>query len=293
MNNILEVEGLNKYYKNFSLSNLSFTLPEGCIAGFIGINGTGKTTTIRTILGLSKKTSGSVKIFGKDIEHNEHELKNRIGVVFDEGFFYDELTMAEMKSIISPAYSGWSERDYRAYMERFCLDPRQKISTLSKGMRMKFALTLALSHGAELLIMDEPTSGLDPLIRSQFLDIMADYMKRGGKGVLFSTHIISDLDKIADMIILIHKGEILFEKEKDYLLDNYRLIKGDKRYVDESSRNLFLKLTATDFGFTGITHKIYEVKKNMKDILVERPTIEDIMLAYIGGGEDNNAVSSH
>ena len=284
MSNILEVTGLNKSYKDFSLTDVSFTLPEDCITGFIGVNGSGKTTTIRAVLGLTQKASGTIKVFGKDMETNEQELKNRIGVVLDEGYFYDELTMNEMKSIIAPAYSGWSDKDYKEYMDRFSLNPRQKIATLSRGMRMKFALTLALSHGADLLIMDEPTSGLDPLVRSQLLEIMTDYMKQGGKGVFFSTHITSDLDKVADMLILIHGGKILFEKEKDYLLDNHRLVKGDVKALNDKNRKQFLNIQTTDFGFTGVTDKLSEVQKSISDILVERPTIEDIMLAYIEGG---------
>ena len=284
MSNILEVSGLNKSYQNFSLTDVSFTLPEDCITGFIGINGAGKTTTLRTILGLAQKTSGTIKIFGKDIEDNERELKDRIGVVMDEGYFYNELSLAEMKSIIAPAYTKWSERDYKDYMERFSLNPRQEISTLSKGMRMKFALTLALSHKADLLIMDEPTSGLDPLVRSQLLAIMADYMKPGGKGVFFSTHITSDLDKTADMLILINNGKILFEQEKDDLLYNYRLVKGDVKYLSDENKKLFLNIKTTDFGFTGVTKRISEVQKSIPGILIEKSSIEDIMLGYIEGG---------
>jgi len=284
MGNILEVVGLNKSYKNFSLAEVSFTLPEDCITGFIGINGAGKTTTIRTILGLTQRTSGTIKVFGKDMEKNERELKNRIGVVLDDGRFYDELTMAEMKSIVAPAYSKWSEKDYKEYMDRFSLNPKQKIATLSKGMRMKFALTLALSHEAELLIMDEPTSGLDPLIRSQLLEIMKDYMKRGGKGVFFSTHITSDLDKVADMLILIHDGKILFEQEKDALMDGFRLVKGDIKALNAENRNLFLSVRENEFGFAGITDKLAEVRRSIPDVLAEKPSIEDIMLGYIERG---------
>lgn len=284
MNNVLEVSGLNKSYEKFALSDVNFSLQEDCITGFIGINGAGKTTTIRTILGLIMRNSGTIKIFGKDMDKNEHELKNRIGVVLDEGCFYDELTMKEMKSIIAPAYSTWNERDYKTYMERFTLNQRQKISTLSKGMRMKFGLTLALSHQADLLIMDEPTSGLDPLMRSEFMDILTDYMKQGGKSVFFSTHITSDLDKIADMIILINNGKILFEEEKDTLIDTHRLVKGDNKDLTVETRKLFLNIQETGFGFTGITNKLSQVQKSIKDILVERPTIEDIMLGYVEGG---------
>ena len=229
MNDILTVNGLNKSYGNFSLKDVTFSLQEGCITGFIGVNGAGKTTTLRTLLGLTSKMSGNIQFFGLDMDKNERQIKDRIGIVLDDGCFYDELSLAEMKSVISAAYTSWSEQDFKRYMDMFSLDPRQKINTLSKGMKMKYALALALSHNAELLIMDEPTSGLDPLIRSQLLKTLIEYMKNGGKGVFFSTHITSDLDKIADMLIMIDNGRIVFQEEKDTLLDTYRIVKGDSR----------------------------------------------------------------
>ncbi|GJM73301.1 ABC transporter ATP-binding protein [Paenibacillus macerans] len=284
MNNILEVSGLCKSYRDFSLENVSFSLPEGCITGFIGINGAGKTTTIKTILGLVQRRSGTVKVFGKELDKHERELKNRIGVVLDGGSFYDDLTMAEMKSVIAPAYSKWNDKTFKEYMESFSLNSRQKIATLSKGMRMKYALALALSHEAELLIMDEPTSGLDPLIRSQLLAIIKDYMKQEGKGVFFSTHITSDLDKVADMLILIDQGKIIFEQEKDTLLEGHHVVKGDINALNSKNRSLFLNLQATNYSFTGITKHLPDVQQMMSDIVIERPTIENIMLAYIERG---------
>lgn len=283
MKDILRVKNLNKSYKNFSLTDVSFSLSEGCITGFIGINGAGKTTTLRTILDLAKKDSGNIQFFGLYMDKNEQQIKNRIGVVLDDGCFYEELSMAEMKSILASAYTDWSEQNFKHYMDMFSLDPKRKINTLSKGMKMKYALTLALSHNAELLIMDEPTSGLDPLSRSQLLNVLNDYMENGGKGVLFSTHITSDLDKIADMLIMIHNGRIVFQEEKDFLLDNYRIIKGDKKLLTENIRQLFLNITETAFGFTGVTRHAARVQPYLPDALTERPTIEDIMLANLGG----------
>ena len=282
MSNILKVEHLNKSYKDFALTDVTFSLPEGCITGFIGANGAGKTTILRTILGLTQKNSGSIQIFGLDMERNAKQIKNRIGVGLDDGCFYEELSLAEMKSIISSAYTMWSEQDFKRYMDMFKLEPKQKISTLSKGMKMKYALALALSHNAELLIMDEPTSGLDPMIRSQLLKVLADYMENGGKGVLFSTHITSDLDKIADMLIMIDHGRIVFQEEKDVLLDNYRIVKGDTKLLTEEMRKLFLSITETPFGFTGITKHAAKVQDFLSDVIIERPAIEDIMLANMG-----------
>lgn len=286
MKPILEVNGLKKEFKAFSLHDVSFSLQEGCITGFIGVNGAGKTTTIKSILGLVIKDAGSIKLFGKEISRNERELKNRIGLVFDEGYFYEEMTIMQMKSVIAPAYSNWDEVVFKRNIERFGLQPRQKISTLSKGMRMKYAIALALSHHADLLIMDEPTSGLDPLVRSQLMDILLEFMKDDGKSVLFSSHITSDLDKVADVVILIDKGRIVLSEEKDLLLDTHGLVKGDRSVLNEQTRNLFLTLHETECGFNGLTHKKPDVRQQMKGVLIERPTIEDIMLGYVGGDED-------
>ncbi len=283
MDNILEVNGLVKRYPSFSLDNVSFTLPEGCVTGFIGANGAGKTTTIRSILNLARKDAGKIRVFGLDADEYEQEIKDRIGIVMDGSSFYQDLSMKDMKSIIAPAYSKWSDADYRFYMEKFDLNPRQKIATLSSGMKMKFALVLALSHKAELLIMDEPTNGLDPLVRSQFLDIVRDYMAGGGRGVFFSTHITSDLDKIADLLILIDRGKIIFQRSRDELLDAFRLVKGNVASLNDRNRQLFQRLQVSDFGFSGITDKAIAVRKELPDALLERATIEDIMLAYIGG----------
>lgn len=287
MDNILDVNGLVKRYPSFSLNHISLSLPEGCVSGFIGANGAGKTTTIRSILNLAYKDAGTVKIFGLDADEHEQEIKDRIGIVMDGGYFYNDLSMNDMKSIIAPAYSKWSDDEYRSYMRKFGLDPKQKISTISSGMKLKFALVLALSHQSELLIMDEPTSGLDPLVRNDFLETIRDYMKNGGKGVLFSTHITSDLDKIADMLILIDEGTIIFQQNKDALLDNYRIVKGNATLLNDQNKRLIKNLKVSSYGFTGITDHAAEVKKELPDVLLEKASIEDIMLAYIGGDKDD------
>ncbi len=280
--NVLEVTGLCKSYRDFALKDITFSVPEGCIAGFIGVNGAGKTTTLKSVLGLVRPAAGQIRVFGLDMAGNEREIKDRIGVVFDDGLFYMELTIKEMKNVLAPAYSSWSEQDFARWLDRFGLSPRQKISELSKGMRMKFALALALSHKAELLLMDEPTSGLDPLIREEFLHVLTDYMEQGGKGVLFSTHITSDLDKVADMLIMIDRGRIAFQEEKDALMDAYRIIKGDPAMLDEETRQLFLKLEENTFGFTGITKEADRILERMPGALSERAAVEDIMLANLG-----------
>lgn len=283
MNQILEVNGLKKDYGSFKLNEISFSLLEGCITGFIGVNGSGKTTTIKAILGLILKDAGTIKLFGKDFNPNNRELKNEIGIVLDEGYFYDDMTLYEMRSIIAPAYSNWDESAFKKYIHRFGLKLHQKIATLSKGMRMKFAITLALSHHAKLLIMDEPTSGLDPLVRSELMDILLEFIEDGGKSVFFSTHITSDLDKVADTIILIHQGNILLSEDKDKLLDTHGLVKGDKKLLNVHTRKLFLQIRETEYYFEGITNDKAAVKEQMNGVFIERAKIEDIMLAYIKG----------
>lgn len=288
MNAVLEVKNLNKAYDNFSLKDVTFSLNQDCITGFIGTNGSGKTTTIKAILGLVLKDSGKINFLEKDIDKHERKSKNKIGVVLDEGYFYDELTLKEMKNVIAPSYTEWDEQVFLKYIKQFNLNLGQKISTLSKGMRMKFAVALALSHHADLLIMDEPTSGLDPLVRSELIDILLDFMKEPGKSVFFSTHITSDLDKIADMIILIDDGQILIDEEKDALVESHALVKGDNQLINNQTEKLFLNLSQTKYGFEGITHKIDDVCRLMPGVLMERPTIENIMLSYIGGNDYAN-----
>lgn len=279
MNSILEVKNLNKSFKDFSLKNVSFSLPRGFIMGFIGPNGAGKSTTIKLIMNLLKKDSGEIKVLGLDNIKNEKEIKNKIGFVYDENYFYEELTISEMKNVIAPLYKFWDKDAFDKHIKNFELSPKKKIKDLSKGMKMKFSLAVALSHGAELLIMDEPTSGLDPLVRGELLDILSFLIQDENKGVFFSTHITSDLDKTADYITLLHNGEVLFSTAKDELLDSYTIIKGDKKLLNEAVKHNFVGIKENSFGFEGLLRDRNSIKTLFKDnVIVEKPTLEDIML---------------
>lgn len=282
---ILEVLGLKKSYKNFSLKNVGFSVPEDCITGFIGVNGAGKTTTIHALLNVIHRDSGVIKFRGKDISTDEKTFKDKIGVVFDSSCFYDELTIKDMTALLAPAYSEWDNRTYKQYLEMFSLQQGQIIKTLSKGMKMKYTLALALSHNAELLIMDEPTGGLDPLMREQFISILKAYIEPGGRAVFYSTHNTADLDKSADMLIMINAGTILFEEEKDSLLDKFRIVKGDARYLSPEIKALMLHCEKNKYGFTGISDNAAKIKGLYPDVLLEKASIEDIMLAYVKEGE--------
>lgn len=281
MEPILEIKGLKKEFKDFSLKGIDITLEKGYIMGFVGPNGAGKTTTIKLMMNLLRKDSGKIKIFGKDHLKYEQEIKNRIGFVYDENNYYEELTVSEMKWVVAPFYKTWNEEYFQKYINKFQLPVKKKIKDLSKGMKMKFSLTMALSHNADLLIMDEPTSGLDPLVRSELLEILTQIIQDENKAVFFSTHITSDLDKIADYVTLIHEGQILLSLEKDELLNNYGLIKGSKDVLNKDNRKDFINIKENQFGFEALVKDKNHMKKIYGDkILIERPTLEDIMLYY-------------
>lgn len=276
---MLEVKNLSKKINGFELKNISFKLEKGYIMGFVGPNASGKSTTIKLIMNLLKKDFGEINIFGKDHIEFEKEIKDRIGFVYDESYFYEDLTMDQMKNIIAPFYSKWDEKIFSKYMEEFGLDIYQNIKDLSKGMKMKFALALALSHHADLIIMDEPTSGLDPRFRREILDILYDVIQDENKSIFFSTHITTDLDKIADYITFIDQGEMVFSKSKDEILETYSIVKGGNDLLDENVRREFIGLRETDVGFEGLTKDIKDLKSIFENkAIFEIPTLEDIMI---------------
>lgn len=281
MRAILEVEGLTKRLGDFVLDGVSFALPDNCITGFIGVNGAGKTSTIKLLLGLMREDAGDIRFLGEDIRNRERAFKNQIGVVWDDGYFYPDLTLLEMKDVVAAAYNEWDEPQFRKLLERFGLQGKQRIGTLSKGMRMKYAIALAMSHRARLLVMDEPTSGLDPQVRKELLDLLLAYVAEGNS-VFVSTHITSDLDKIADYLILLDQGKVVWEEEKDRLLDTHRIIKGGAEELTPEVRSLFLTLDESSYGFTGLTAQRERVCRQLRNVQVERPSVEDIMLGYIG-----------
>lgn len=285
MNNVLQVRGLKKDYGNFLLNEISFSIPEGCIAGFVGANGAGKTTTIRAVLNLIHRDAGQIEILGMDMEKQETEVKQRIGIVSDNGNYYGTFTLNEMKSVLASAYRNWDEEVYRRLLQRFSLNGKQKLETLSKGMKVKFGLILAMSHHAELLIMDEPSSGLDMVTRAQVMDSLKEYMERDGKGVLFSTHIASDIERAADMIILIDHGKLIFREDKDSLRERCRLVKGGMELLDRETEGMLLGLERNRYGFSAITNKADEVRKRLPDAVFERAGMEEILMAYMGRKE--------
>jgi ABC-2 type transport system ATP-binding protein len=218
MNNAIEINKLCKNYKDFSLKDISLVLPMGHIMGFVGQNGAGKTTTIRLILNMAPRSSGSIKIFGMDNILDEQKVKQDIAVVFDDIFFVEDWKVSEVEKAIEGFYTKWSSALYRQYVKDFSLPLDKKVKELSRGMKMKLMLAVAMSHAAKLLILDEPTSGIDPVAREELLDIFSAYVAGGEKSIFFSTHITTDLEKIADYISIIDKGNLVYTGTKKDLL---------------------------------------------------------------------------
>ena len=284
MDNILEIKNLNKSYKDFTLDNLTFNVERGSIMGFIGPNGSGKSTTIKLIMNLIKKNSGDINIFGLDnIKHNK-EIKQKIGFVYDENYFYEELNIIEMKNILRPFYKSWNDTLFEKYIKEFELPKKNKIKNLSKGMKMKFSLALALCHNAELIIMDEPTSGLDPVFRSELIDILYNVIQDENVSIFFSTHITTDLEKIADYITFINKGKLVFSRTKDEIIENYGMVKGSKELLDNDIRREFVSIKENSFGFEALTKDIIKAREIFKGRgIIEKASLEDIMVYTVRG----------
>lgn len=278
MEDILKVRNVSKHFKNFNLENININIKENCITGFIGKNGAGKTTLIKIILGLIHRDEGNIVYFNSP-NLTEKDIKDRIGVVLDEGYFYDKLTLNQMKNLVASTYTNWDNQKYLNYLKKFRLNGKQIISSLSKGMKMKYALGLALSHNADLLIMDEPTSGLDPEVRKELMDVLKEYVRADGKSVFFSTHITSDLEQAADEIIIIDKGKILDQMNKDEILEQYRLIKGDRGTLKQLNEKDLMLVNKNTYGFSAITDEYQEIKKQFPKVIVERASLEDVFLA--------------
>lgn len=227
--NAIEIKNVSKHYQGFSLENLDLNLPSGCIMGLVGQNGAGKSTTIRLILGLSQPDSGEITVFGQKLSE---ELKQDIGIVLDEPGFPSSLTAAQIGKTLSGLYRTWEQPTFDGYLLRLGIPANKPFKDFSKGMKMKLSLAAALSHRAKLLILDEATSGLDPVVRDELLDILNDFTRDETHSILFSSHIVSDLEKICDYIAFLHRGKLMLCREKDELLGEYAFVQGSPEEID-------------------------------------------------------------
>ncbi|RUS48901.1 ABC transporter ATP-binding protein [Cohnella sp. AR92] len=278
----IDIRNLNKKYPNFQLRDVSFQLEKGYIMGFIGANGAGKTTTIRSILNMIHIDSGEVRILGKNVAEHEIELKQEIGYAFGGFEFYTRSKIKTLTDVIKKFYANWNEETYHSYLRRFKLDENKKVAELSTGMKVKYSLALALSHGAKLVILDEPTSGLDPVARDDLLDIFQELVLDGEISILFSTHITSDLEKCADYITFIDNGQIIASSEKHEFMEAYRLLSGSESQLNQVKAQL-ISYKINSFGFTGLIRaKDFDPSTNLK---AATPSLEEIMI-YFAKKED-------
>ena len=279
MSTALEVHDLQKNYPGFTLDRVSFALPTGAVMGFVGQNGAGKTTTIRLILNMAARDGGQVSVFGLDNLRDELAVKQELGVVFDEIFFPDSWRVRDVEKAIRGFYATWDSVQFARYLQDFELPTGKRVRELSRGMKMKLMLAVAMSHGAKLLILDEPTSGLDPVARDELLDILGNYIDDGSKSVFFSTHITSDLDRIAGYITLIDHGRIFYTGTKDGLLDHFTVVQGSPADLTDPLRKAVIGLAKTRTGFTGMVRSADLAGLNLPaTIVTEAPTIDDVLI---------------
>ena len=287
MENILEVQQVSKTFSKskFSLENVSFNLPYGAIMGFVGENGAGKTTMIGCILNTIKKDSGKIKLFGKEMFDADTAMREKIGVVYDGNNFPTNWTARQLAGIMAGFYTQWDNALFLKYIENFKLPTNQKIKHYSRGMTMKLAITVALSHHPQLLILDEATSGLDPIVRDEMLDVFLDFIQEENHSVLLSSHITSDLEKIADYIVFIHQGKVIFMKSKNELKNQYGIIR--------CGHEQFRAIDGQDIAVARKQGDVWEVlfsdrnlaQKKYPNVVIEVATIDEIMLLYIKGVE--------
>ncbi len=279
MENALEIKDLRKEYPGFRLRDVSFVLPRGHIMGLIGPNGAGKTTVIKLILNIVRPSAGKVKIFGLDNLSHEEEVKSRIGFVLDETPFYGYLKVDGIASVIAPFYKAWDGARFEMLCREFELPLTKRVNALSRGMKMKLALAVALSHGAELILLDEPTSGLDPVFRRELIERLSGLIQDGRTSVLFSTHITSDLERIADYITCLRDGELVFSTTRDEILDKWALVKGATELLDGETAKLLRNISRGPYGFTALTADKEEAQRRLagRGAVVERVHLDDLV----------------
>lgn len=281
MENALEIKNLSKKYPEFALDNINITLPAGCIMGFIGENGAGKSTTIKAILDLIEKDSGEITILGETNLSKNQRLKEHIGVVMDECSFPENLNAKEIDKVMKNCYKTWNRTKYMGYLDKFALSLKKPVKEYSRGMKMKLSIAVALSHDSKLLILDEATSGLDPIVRDEILDVFLDFIQDESHSVFISSHIISDLEKICDYITFIHNGKIIFSEVKDELLDKYTIIKCSEAEYSTIDKAAIIGRRKSSFGIEALALK----KKIPSNIRTDNVNIEDIMLYFVKGEE--------
>ena len=277
MINAIKITNLSKRYSDFQLDNINLELPKGSIMGFIGPNGAGKSTTIKLILDLINKDSGTITVLGKDNKKELTQIKENIGVVMDECFFPENITAKNINLIMKNIYKTWNDKKFYEIIKNFSLPETKIIKDFSRGMKMKLSIAVALSHDSKLLILDEATSGLDPIVRDEILDIFLEFIQNEKHSIFISSHIISDLEKICDYITFIHKGKIIFSEQKDNLLENYGILKCSITDFDKIDKSIVKGYRKNTFGVEALILK----NKLKGNYIIDKANIEEIMLFHV------------
>ena len=283
MKNALEVSHLTKDYGSFKLDDVSFTVPGGTIMGLIGENGAGKSTTIKCILNLIRRDGGEIQVLGLDNLRDEQAVKAQVGVVLDETTFHDGLTAPQVGKILSKLYPNWDAALYQRYLDKFGLAGKKPVKTFSKGMKMKLSLAAAFAARPKLLILDEATSGLDPVVRDEILDEFLDFIQDEEHAILLSSHITSDLEKVADYVTYLHRGKVAVSGAKDELLATYgRLVcaRADLAQVDPA---LLVGVRTGQFGCEALVRDKHAFVRFYPGLTVDPVTLEDIMVFTVKG----------
>lgn len=280
MENAICIRGLCKHYEDFSLENLDLTVPTGTIVGFVGENGAGKTTTLKAIFGAIRTDGGSIEVLG--CTDPDRLDKSQIGVVMEDSFFYETLTPRQVNSIMKSLQPGWDSAEFARLLHDYQLPEKKLIKDMSKGMRMKFRLATALAHKPKLLILDEATSGLDPVVRGEVLDYLRDYIQDESHSVLMSSHITSDLEKVADSIAYLHKGRLLFQMDRDELLEKYGVLRCSPEQLEVLDNRLKVATRKTGFTCETLVNDATAARRALPDAVIDRASIEDIMQFYTG-----------
>lgn len=280
MENALEFAGVTKKYPDFTLRDLSFSLPRGCIMGLIGENGAGKTTALKAALDLIPIDGGEIRLLGLDAKSHGPQARRSVGVVFDDLYAYGALRARDLAAILRGVFPSWDDEAYRRFLSRFRLPDKKPIKDYSRGMRMKLSLAAALSHHPELLLLDEATSGLDPVVRSDILDLLLEFVQDEKRAVLFSSHITSDLERVADYVTFLHKGELVFSEQKDALLERYGVLRCGREDFSRIDASLVPLYRENAFSVEALVPDRAVFRRKYPGLTVDPASLEDIMVFY-------------
>ena len=282
--NAIELSHINKSFGDFAIRDLNLAVPSGTICGLVGENGAGKSTTIRLLMGALQPDSGTASVLGADVSSPAfREMKENVGVVLDEAYFPESLNATQVGKIMAATYRRWDQRLYDSYLKRFDLPEKKQFKDFSRGMRMKLAIAVALSHQPKLLVLDEATAGLDPIVRDEVLDIFNEFTREEDHSILISSHILSDLEKLCDYIAFIHKGDLLFCEEKDQLLEQYGIFEDSRENLDCLQPEAIVAREESRYG--GVRAL---VKRDLAPtgFRLEKPTVEDVVLFLVKGAKN-------